>query len=763
MSVFTATAGRASESMSTSAQNGPAVGGVASGASGPVLPPVSLPSGGGTLRGMGDSFNMNAATGTGDWSVPINVSQGRDKFGPSIALAYSSGNGNGSFGLGWNLPGTAAITRKTALGIPRYQDVDDSDVFLLTGQDDLVPVYSTQDSIKAAFARGKDGKYAIKEMENDRFWVRRYRPRTEATFSRIERWTDKLDPGAIHWRVTSSNNITSIFGRDENSRIMSKDPVSGTTRIFSWLLAQSYDCKGNSCLYEYKPEDGQNVDFGRVNERNRTAATVGTQRYLKRIKYGNRSPILVPAPSNTTVTDLDPDPDWMFEVVFDFGEHDLLNPKTQEDPDHSWHCRQDAFSSYTCGFEVRTYRLVQRVLVFHHFPDELKQQDYPASGMEMTYNENSTVSYLGSIQQVGYVLRGPLDPSPTKEDKGPYVVQKLPPLTFQYSQPLTPNEMRHLSPRDVGQGEGLANVPSGVRGSFQWLDLLGEGLSGIFATQDGEWYYKRNLTAANFDLDWKNGETISDLVSLRLQDVEFAPLQSIDQRPSLPLGAGPNPIFESVSGDTCLDIVQMQGPVKGFYRSLVASNVGPASSALGWASFQPFASLPTINVDGPNVRMLDLTGSGKADILVTQDDLFVYYESLGELGFASALNIPFAGEGGHRVLFSDPSETIHLADMSGDGLVDLVRIRNGKVDYWPNCGRGRFGSMVTLDNSPIFDADLDFAPQRLLLCDVDGSGTTDVKARPSRELYSVLTFVTDHLFSWPGCKSLSQSFWKCSR
>ena len=27
--------------------------------------------------------------------------------------------------------------------------------------------------------------------------------------------------------------------------------------------------------------------------------------------------------------------------------------------------------------------------------------------------------------------------------------------------------------------------------------------------------------------------------------------------------------------------------------------------------------------------------------------------------------------------------------MSGDGLTDLVRIRNGEVCYWPNLGYGR--------------------------------------------------------------------------
>ena len=33
---------------------------------------------------------------------------------------------------------------------------------------------------------------------------------------------------------------------------------------------------------------------------------------------------------------------------------------------------------------------------------------------------------------------------------------------------------------------------------------------------------------------------------------------------------------------------------------------------------------------------------------------------------------------------------------SGDGLVDIVRVRNGEICYWPNLGHGRFGRKVTM-------------------------------------------------------------------
>ena len=58
---------------------------------------------------------------------------------PALSLSYDSGAGNGPFGFGWSLS-LPAITRKTDKGLPQYQDAEDSDVFILSGAEDLVPV-----------------------------------------------------------------------------------------------------------------------------------------------------------------------------------------------------------------------------------------------------------------------------------------------------------------------------------------------------------------------------------------------------------------------------------------------------------------------------------------------------------------------------------------------------------------------------------------------------------------------------------------------
>jgi hypothetical protein len=79
------------------------------------LPQISLPKGGGAIRGIGEKFAANPVTGTGSLTVPIYTSPGRSGFAPQLSLSYDSGAGNGPFGFGWSLA-LPSITRKTDKG-----------------------------------------------------------------------------------------------------------------------------------------------------------------------------------------------------------------------------------------------------------------------------------------------------------------------------------------------------------------------------------------------------------------------------------------------------------------------------------------------------------------------------------------------------------------------------------------------------------------------------------------------------------------------
>ncbi len=130
----------------------------------------------------------------------------------------------------------------------------------------------------------------------------------------------------------------------------------------------------------------------------------------------------------------------------------------------------------------------------------------------------------------------------------------------------------------------------------------------------------------------------------------------------------------------------------------------------------------------PDLRFVDLTGDGHADLLITENDAFCWYASLAEAGFGPAQRMQkvLDEEPGPRIVFADATQSIFLADLSGDGLTDIVRVRNGEVCYWPNVGYCRFGAKVSMDRAPWFEAPDVFDSRRIRLADIDGSGTTDI-------------------------------------
>jgi RHS repeat-associated protein len=665
-------------------------------------PSVSLPKGGGAIRGMGEKFIANPVTGTGSLSLPIPLSPGRAGFGPQLSLDYDSGAGNGPFGFGWHMA-LPSITRKTDKGLPRYDDANDSDTFILSGAEDLVPQFKKD--AQGNFVRDKNGRFQYDEtprmVAGVDYLVRRYRPRTEGLFARVERWT-RRDDGDVHWRSITRDNVTTLYGKRDSepdgqpvaSRIA--DP-SAPERVFSWLICKSYDDKGNASLYSYVPEDSAGIDLTQANEANRSPQSRSANRYLRRIQYGNVTPTLA---AGATLSPLGPDlaqMKWLFEVVFDYGEGYVqplpLDPQQRQfvraslNAPGTWSVRADPFSHYRSTFEVRTYRRCRRILMWHHFGTELGTPDYLVRSVDFGYEETPIASYLRSATQSGYV----------RQADGTYLQRSFPPVEFDYSRsPLQDFTVDDFVLQEV-DAESLENLPAALGDShYRWADLDGEGISGILTEQAGAWYYKANLG-----------------------DGQFGALQTVRPQPSLAaLSTGRQELLD-LSGEGQLDLVDFSGPVTGFYER---------NRDGGWEPFRTFRRLPRLAWQDPNLRLVDLTGDGHADVLITEDEVLTWYPSLAEAGFGPGirLQVPLDEDRGPRLILADPTQCVYLADMSGDGLSDLVRINQGEACYWPNLGYGHFGAKVTMDNSPWFDYSDQFDHRRIHLADTDGNGVADI-------------------------------------
>lgn len=670
--------GSSSSGLQGSTSYGFAAGNVAGFAS--TLPAVALPKGGGAVRGIDEKLEVNPSSGGCTLSIPITVSQARSKAGtPSLTLSYNSGAGNGPFGLGWGIT-VASITRKTDKGLPQYLDAgnqsqDDEDVFVFSGVEDLVP--------QLLPATSGDSPRVMDEAVRGDYTVRRYLPRIEGSFFRIERCTNIRDCRDVFWRVRTGDNQESIFGRNDNSRIS-----DGEGRIYSWLLSHTNDRYGNAIEYSYQAEDSVAVAVDLAAcERNRSEATRSRNRYLKNIKYGNRIPhsrdtASIPASAGITGTVAIAAP-WMFEVVFDYEKRDDLETRN-----NSWTCRPDPFSTYRAGFEIRSYRLCHRIRLFHHFPNELGGGDAGCLVRStcFEYKESEVASLLTKVTAFGHA-----------NTNGAYSSLPMPALSLCYTKP---PKLEDLIVQD-------SEAPFDLAGDqYQWIDIDSEGLPGVLSEQAGSWFYRRNLSANN-------------LVESAATPC-FGPIEILTSRPAPSLhSAGTHLTDLDGTGNIDLVVLDDNEGVRGFYERTTND---------GWTNFHPFSSWPNIDLSQPNVQFVDLTGNGRADILLTEHEAFTWFPSLGKEGYAEARRTfqSVDEEKGPKLVFADGTQNIYLADFSGDGLHDLVRIRNGDICYWPSLGYGQFGEKVAMDNSPWFDhVDL-FTHSRLRLSDIDGSGTTDL-------------------------------------
>lgn len=628
----------------------------------------NLPKGGGAVTGLTGNLGAVGPDGEATFSLPLPISQGRG-YAPTLGLTYHNQSGNGEFGFGWSV-GVMSIRRRTSKGVPSYSQQDE---FIGPEGEVLVPIINKKGKIETAQRNELLGVKLAHQYQ-----VTTYRSRIEKSFSRFEYWS--LNEANVSantpkqfWVMLSANGEVHLFGYETTAQIVDSQ---NSTHVAQWNLNASVSAMGEQIEYHYRAEDEQGCDKQEIQSH----PNANTQRYLEKVYYGN--PVGERA-FPCTKTDNTLPKNALFTLVFDYGERsNALAAYPQWQSNSAWALRKDCFSLFHYGFEVRTRRLCRQVLMYHRL-ESLEKQTILAETPELvarltlTYDESASGTVLVSAQKSAF-----------NNNKDAQSLVTLPPVKFDWQMVGTTKQ---------AQWQSLDELASFTpQQPYQYVDLLGEGLSGVLYQDSGAWWYRAPVRKE----DKQNPNAITWDKAKKLPVI-----------PSLRNSA----MLTDVTGNGKLEWLVTQGDVNGYYTQ-------DETNTENWLNFVPLDAIP-VEYFHPRAELTSLTGSGFADLaLIGPRSIRLYagsaqgWKSSTEIMQAEGVTLPIKNIN-RRAL-------VAFSDVLGSGQQHLIKIDYQGVTCWVHCGDGKFNSPIII---PGFSADrMRFNPSQLYLADLDGSGTTDI-------------------------------------
>ena len=194
---------------------------------------ISLPSGPGSIEGLGESFQPQLNTGTATYSIKFKLPPGRAGAQPQVSARYNGGSGNGVLGIGWSLQGIDYIQRQSDKGLPRY---DSTDTFVSADGEELVPL--------------SDGSF---REENEGAFRRYHFNAQDNSWTCEERNGVRLTLGG----AASSRIVAHICAGDQSTPCVLDGDCGGgqcvedSSRTYRWYVTRSEDPNGNRIEYAY--------------------------------------------------------------------------------------------------------------------------------------------------------------------------------------------------------------------------------------------------------------------------------------------------------------------------------------------------------------------------------------------------------------------------------------------------------------------------------------------------------------------------------
>jgi RHS repeat-associated protein len=686
---------------------------------------ISVPSGAGTIQGMGESFSAQLSTGVATFSVPFALPKARG-VQPSLGLSYSSSNGLGEAGQGWSI-GVPFIARQTDRGLPGYDDRTDwhpnQDHFVFNGGQELVPICTV------ASGGTCSGALPGEVMPSWASGYQYFRAHVEGSFLRFF-WS----PDHESWIVQDKSGTTMELGKP----VLSGGPATGGT-VPTGIESRSVERNPD------RPSEIYRWNLSRQYDQHLTSGVTGAPLNVVLYDYildGNKaylSDIYDSPPFNAASVAAGAS-----APLSDFAHHTRLVWEDRTDPSFSFRsgyriddtlriARIDVTSKTTLGGVSSPRRLVRR---YH-----------------LSYDGNLYRSMLVSVQVEGRCVS--LEQDATAEAGNGTLpttnCPRLPPMTFGYSgvagyQPDGSSDPRVLPgflPFD-GRVSQLAGSPNHSidEDLTDLFDVNADGLPDVLVTAPGLY---GNGHAAFF---------LGDQGQVRFAPPTVMGLSGVLSANSNTLRlSNANISPQDFDGDGRINLLHM--PKVKTYSAYDARYTGGQWKWIGREITTANGQSPKIDFgqDASRTQVVDVNFDGLVDVLVSTGTEYQTFLALGryaggdgQFGSAKWQSATAASISTTPITTCVPhsgspvylgESDVRFGDMNGDGLTDLVRVRKGDVQYWPGRGNGFFGTGARDDCPNGFSAnryiEMGAAPQfsdiqgsTLKLSDVNGDGLDDL-------------------------------------
>ena len=130
------------------------------------------------------------------------------------------------------------------------------------------------------------------------------------------------------------------------------------------------------------------------------------------------------------------------------------------------------------------------------------------------------------------------------------------------------------------------------------------------------------------------------------------------------------------------------------------------------------ATVPSFSFEDENVRLADMDGDRRTDVVVTTKSGIAVGYNRGGTDFTEPAVVGVVDDS-EELLFSNGHTS--LCDVNGDRVEDLCSLHSGGMAYWLGRGRGKFERGEPAEGVPEFDVS---APYQL--ADIDGDGWVDL-------------------------------------